>query len=210
MPARRLWPATPHRPDPFWPGRHVLHLAGIDQPTLKSLGLQQVIHTLPIAAGGLHHHPLHMPLAQPGHHLQQLRGAGAVAAQFLHPPAWPVGMRTRTHASRTAWPRSSAAIRSTTSSASSTSSIFDILPAQPITTRRSPAGTERDGKSRTLVLVATMRSPTTGSPDHTYLRNRCAKLGRPRRATAPRSSRLRGRPKGIKELIWVHGRCPAT
>src|SRR6185312_16072534 len=48
--------------------------------------------------------------------------------------------------------------------------IFDILPAQPITTRRSPAGTERDGKSRPLVLVATMRSPTTGSPDHTHLR----------------------------------------
>ena len=30
-------------------------------------------------------------------------------------------------------------------------------------------------KSRPLVLVATMRSPTTGSPDHTHLRLTCAK-----------------------------------
>src|SRR4029078_5107265 len=56
--------------------------------------------------------------------------------------------------------------------------------------RRNRTGME---KSRTLVLVATMRSPTTGSPDQTYLRARCAKLGRPRRATAPRFSRMRGR-----------------
>src|SRR6188508_953344 len=59
--------------------------------------------------------------------------------------------------------------------------------------RRNRTGME---KSRTLVLVATMRSPTIGSPDHTYLRARCAKLGRPRRATATRFSRMCGRPQG--------------
>ena len=60
-------------------------------------------------------------------------------------------------------------------------------------------------KSRTLVLVATMRSPTIGSPDQTYLRARCAKLGRPRRATAPDFPACAASPKGTKELIWVHG-----
>src|SRR5258708_38533210 len=58
--------------------------------------------------------------------------------------------------------------------------------------RRNRTGME---KSRTLVLVATTRSPTVGCPDQTYLRARCAKLGRPRRATA-RFSRMRGVPEG--------------
>src|SRR3954447_5413606 len=56
-------------------------------------------------------------------------------------------------------------------------------------------------KSRTLVLVATMRSPNIGSPDQTYLRARCAKLGRPRRATAPDFPACAASPKGTKELI---------
>ena len=68
--------------------------------------------------------------------------------------------------------------------------------------RRNRTGME---KSRTLVLVATMRSPTIGSPDQTYLRARCAKLGRPRRATAPNFPACAASPKGTKELIWVHG-----
>src|SRR5258708_5702809 len=69
--------------------------------------------------------------------------------------------------------------------------------------RRNRTGME---KSRTLVLVATMRSPTIGSPDQTYLRARCAKLGRPRRATPPDFPACAASPKGTKELIWVHGR----
>src|SRR6185436_13531818 len=68
--------------------------------------------------------------------------------------------------------------------------------------RRNRTGME---KSRTLVLVATMRSPTIGSPDQTYLRARCAKLGRPRRATAPDFPACAASQKGTKELIWVHG-----
>src|SRR5258705_2000809 len=59
--------------------------------------------------------------------------------------------------------------------------------------RRNRTGME---KSRTLVLVATMRSPTIGSPDQTYLRARCAKLGRPRRATAPDFPACAASPKG--------------
>jgi hypothetical protein len=66
--------------------------------------------------------------------------------------------------------------------------------------RRNRTGME---KSRTLVLVATMRSPTIGSPDQTYLRARCAKLGRPRRATAPDFPACAASPKGTKELICV-------
>ena len=66
-------------------------------------------------------------------------------------------------------------------------------------------------KSRTLVLVATMRSPTIGSPDQTYLRARCAKLGRPRRATAPDFPACAASPKGDqttylgpRTTVWRH------
>ena len=100
----------------------------------------------------------------------------------------------------------SAAIRSTTSCASSTSSILDILPAQPIKRGGRPQEPNGMEKSRTLVLVATMRSRTIGSQNQTYLRARCAKLGRPRRATASDFPACAGVPEGTKELIWVHGR----
>jgi hypothetical protein len=46
------------------------------------------------------------------------------------------------------------------------------------------------------VLVATMRSPTTGSPDQTQKRAHCAKNHRPRRATAPDFPACAGVPKG--------------
>ena len=59
-----------------------------------------------------------------------------------------------------------------------------------------PQEPNRDGKSRTLVLVATMRSPTTGSPDQTQKRAHCAKNHRPRRATAPDFPACAGVPKG--------------
>src|SRR5258705_11057040 len=66
--------------------------------------------------------------------------------------------------------------------------------------RRNRTGME---KSRTLVLVATMRSPTIGSPDQTYLRARCAKLGRPRRATAPDFPACAASPKGDERTYLV-------
>jgi hypothetical protein len=49
-------------------------------------------------------------------------------------------------------------------------------------------------ESRTLVLTATMRSPTIGSPDQTQKRAHCAKKHQPRRATAPDFPH-RGRPR---------------
>jgi hypothetical protein len=33
-------------------------VAGVDQPRLKAVGLEQVEHRLPVVAGRLHHHPL--------------------------------------------------------------------------------------------------------------------------------------------------------
>src|SRR5882757_1045765 len=50
-------------------------------------------------------------------------------------------------------------------------------------------------ESRTLVLVATMRSPTIGSPDQTQKRAHCAKKHRPRRATAPDFPACAGVPR---------------
>ena len=54
-------------------------------------------------------------------------------------------------------------------------------------------------KSRTLVLTATMRSPTIGSPDQTQKRAHCVKNHRPRRATAPDFPACAGVPEGDQE-----------
>ena len=51
-------------------------------------------------------------------------------------------------------------------------------------------------KSRTLVLMASMRSPTIGSPDQTDIRAPHAKIDRPRRATAPDFPHTRASSKG--------------
>src|SRR5258705_6438978 len=58
--------------------------------------------------------------------------------------------------------------------------------------RRNRTGME---ESRTLVLVATMRSPTIGSPAQTQKRAHCAKKHRPRRATAPDFPACAGVPR---------------
>src|SRR6478672_6337164 len=62
-----------------------------------------------------------------------------------------------------------------------------------------PQEPNRDGKSRTLVLTATMPSPTIGSPDQTQKRAHCAKKHRPRRATAPDFPACAGVPEGDQE-----------
>jgi len=62
-----------------------------------------------------------------------------------------------------------------------------------------PQEPNRDGKSRTPVLTATMRSPTIGSPDQTQKRAHCAKKHRPRRATAPDFPACAGVPEGDQE-----------
>ncbi len=54
-----------------------------------------------------------------------------------------------------------------------------------------PREPKRGEKSRTLVLVATMRSPITGSPDHSRLWAQPAPMAhRPRQATAPKFPRI--------------------
>jgi hypothetical protein len=61
-------------------------------------------------------------------------------------------------------------------------------------------------ESRTLVLVATMRSPTIGSPDQTQKRAHCAKKHRPRRATAPDFPACAGVPRdhGTQKSVAAH------
>ena len=68
------------------PPRHVLDLAGVDQPAVEPLGLQQVIDALPVITRRFHHHTLNTPLPQPDRHLQQRRGSGGIAPDLLHPP----------------------------------------------------------------------------------------------------------------------------
>ena len=78
--------AQPHRVQPvgLGPPRQVLDVAGVDQPDLEPVGLQQVERRLPVVAGGLHHHPGHPQLTQPIGQHQQRAGHGRVGSA---PPA---------------------------------------------------------------------------------------------------------------------------
>ena len=179
------------------PARHILDLAGVDQPAVKPLGLQQVVHPLPVGAGGLHHHPLHVPVPQPGRHRQQLCGGRGVAAQLLHPPAGPLRVRhphTRLQTGLAQIQRRHPLHHQI--------GIVDFIhrenPSNAADYNKAVARRNRTGmeKSRTLVLIATMRSPTIGSPDQTQKRAHCAKNDRPRRATAPDFPACAGVPEG--------------
>jgi len=73
------------------PPGQVLDVAGVHQPDLKPVGLQQVERRLPVVAGGLHHHPRHAQLAQSICQQQQRAGHGGVGAHLLQPLARGVG-----------------------------------------------------------------------------------------------------------------------
>ena len=71
---------------------------------------------------------------------------------------------TRTHATSEALPKSSAAIRATCSSTSSTSSILSSLLANQPPAGGRPREPSGIGSSRTLVLIATLRGPEKRAP----------------------------------------------
>jgi hypothetical protein len=81
--------AQPHRVQGvgLGPPRQMLDVAGIHQPGLEPVGLQQVEDPLPVVAGCFHHHPGHAQLPQPVHHDQQRPGHRLVAPHLLRPPA---------------------------------------------------------------------------------------------------------------------------
>ena len=156
-----------------------------------------------VVTGGLHHHPLHVPVPQPHRQFQQLRGGGGVAAALLHPGA---RLRCVRHPHTRFQPRlcpgptrppTPRPARSPRLLLSSVSFLRNRLQ------KRLPAGTETGiGLSRTLVLMATMRSPIIGSPEsNCYTGSPAPCKNRPRRATATRFSRTRASPKGTKKLL---------
>jgi hypothetical protein len=145
-----------------------------------------------------------MPVPQPARHRQQLCGRRGVAAQLLHPPAGPLRVRhphTRLQTSLAQIQRRHPLHHQI----GVVDFITRILPGKPITTRRSPAGTEQGWKESDprVVLVATMRSPTIGSPNQTQKRAHCAKKHRPRRATAPDFPACAGVPKEPRNSKFV-------
>src|SRR5215213_5556068 len=75
------------------PPRHVLHLAGVDQPAVEPFGLQQVEDPLPVGRSRLHHHPGDPPAVQPVGQRQQRGGGRRIATDLLQPPARPGLMR---------------------------------------------------------------------------------------------------------------------
>jgi hypothetical protein len=85
----------PHRVQPvgLGPPRRVLHMLGVQQPAGEPFPLEQVVHRLPIIAGGLHRHHLHPLAPQPIRQLQQRRRQRRILPHLLHPPARLVRMR---------------------------------------------------------------------------------------------------------------------
>jgi hypothetical protein len=67
------------------PPRQMLDIAGVDQPDLQPLGLQQVEHRPPIVRRRLHHHPGHPQLSQPVRQHQQRPGHRLVGRHLLQP-----------------------------------------------------------------------------------------------------------------------------
>jgi hypothetical protein len=137
---------------------------------------------------------------QPARHRQQLRGGRGVAAQLLHPPTGPLRVRhphTRLQTGLAQIQRRHPLHHQI--------GIVDFIhhqnPSRETDYNQAVARRNRTGmkKSRTLVLTATMRSPTIGSPDQTQKRAHCAKKHRPRRATAPDFPACAGAPEGDQE-----------
>ena len=87
--------AQPHRVElvGLWPTRQVLDVAGVDQPGLESVRLQQVVRRLPVVRGGLHHHPGHAQLGEPVGQPQQRAGHRRVGRHLLQPPTRPALVR---------------------------------------------------------------------------------------------------------------------
>jgi hypothetical protein len=69
------------------PPGQVLDVAGIHQPDLQPVRLQQIEHRLPVVAGGLQHHPGHPQPGQPVGQLQQRAGHRRVGGDLLQPPS---------------------------------------------------------------------------------------------------------------------------
>jgi hypothetical protein len=83
--------AQPHRVQlvGLGPARQVLDIAGVDQPRVESVRLQQVIRRFPVFRGGLHDHPGHAQLGQPVGQPQQRAGHRRIARHLLQPPTRP-------------------------------------------------------------------------------------------------------------------------
>jgi hypothetical protein len=83
----------PHRVQPVGLGsaRQVLDVAGVHQPGLKPLGLQQIEHRLPVVGGRLHDHPGDPQLTQPVRQHQQRPGHRPVGRYLLQALARGVG-----------------------------------------------------------------------------------------------------------------------
>jgi hypothetical protein len=69
------------------PAGQVLDVAGVDQPRVQPVRLEQIERRLPVVAGGLHHHSGHTQLDQPVGHHQQRTGHRGVGVDLLPPAA---------------------------------------------------------------------------------------------------------------------------
>jgi hypothetical protein len=155
----------------FAPAGHVLDVLGVEQPTLEPLGLQQVEHRLPIIGCGLHRDQGHLQGAQPVGQPQQGTGGGGVLAHLLAAPAGLVRVR----GTDTSHHRGLADVE-----CGHPLHQFDRLVGLLQLAHLESVGERGEGgcpgsrqgkqQSRTRVLEATMRGPSTSSQRQTFRR----------------------------------------
>jgi hypothetical protein len=183
------------------PPRQVLDVAGVDQPDLQAVRLQQIEHRLPVVAGGLQHHPGHPQPGQPVGQRQQRAGHRRVGRDLLQPPG-PLALAGHPHTAGQL-------------------GLADIQRRDPLdellgvvgllqhpaslradgSTARLPAGAARDRRNLIRVLKATVTDPQRGSQRPAVSRPPPITDLRRQRATSPIFTRDRRPSTGTRALL---------
>jgi hypothetical protein len=161
----------------------------------------KVIDALPVITGRLHHHPLNTPLPQPDRHLQQRRGGGGIAPDLLHPP--PRLTRVRHPHARLQRGLTQIQRRHPLHHQLNLVDLFHprCPSTQPNTMTAARRSQRKNGSSRTLVLMATMRSSANDSQDQTISRAHLRQEHSTSASDRTRFSRIHGVPTGATQLF---------
>jgi hypothetical protein len=157
--------AQPHRIElvGLGPARQVLHVLGVHQPRIQSLGLQQVEHRFPVIRRGFHHHPGHTQLPKPIGQPQQRSGHRRERGDLLRPPTGP-GRARHPHTDHNLC----------LADVQRRNPLDDLLAVLGVlqhhrsscpmpATRRPPAGAARQTANLVRVLEATLKGPQRSS-----------------------------------------------
>ena len=144
-------------------------IAGVDQPRVQPVRLQQVEHRLPVRRRRLHHHPLDAHLDQPIGQLSERPRHRRVRCDFLRPPFTAAGAGTRTQHTNSALPMSRAATLAMICSSSCDSANIAVISSFQLTPVHSGVWSPADiatGETNLILVLetaATVKGPNATS-----------------------------------------------